>query len=95
MRLNMKMGMVVSRERLEGERWWWLGVMTNITSGHTGGAPLSIGGTLSASIGGRDQPLLPHQVAACRLRHRSGQESCAAGIIANIILHCFASNIRH
>ena len=45
MRLNMKMGMVVSRERLEGERWWWLGVMTNITSGHTGGAPLSIGGT--------------------------------------------------
>ena len=60
MRLNMKMGMVVSRERLER----WLGVMTNITSGHTGGAPLSIGGTLSASIGGRDQPLLPHQVAA-------------------------------
>ena len=32
--------------------------MTNITSGHTGGAPLSIGGPIHPIGGG---PLLPHQ----------------------------------
>ena len=59
MRLNMKMGMVVSRERLEGERWWWLGVMTNITSGHKGPAhPLAMAERPTASSKKRMPPLL-------------------------------------
>ena len=55
MRLNMKMGMVVSRERLER----WLGVMTNITSGHKGPAhPLAMAERPTASSKKRMPPLL-------------------------------------